>query len=69
MGSEMCIRDRAEYPAHMLFTQKEKQKAEKLTEALFKNHQAVELLRDSTFEVGAVDDTIEDTPLEQRQIS
>ena len=53
---------KAEYPAHMLFTQKEKQKAEKLTEALFKNHQAVELLRDSTFEVGAVDDTIEGYP-------
>lgn len=45
----------AEHPSHILYTIKEKQKAEQLTEALFKNAEAVELLRDSQFEVAAVD--------------
>ena len=45
----------AEYPSHVLYTQKEKQKAERLAEALFKNAEAVEMLRDSQFEIPAVD--------------
>ena len=45
----------AQYPSHILYTNKEKNNAERLTEALLKNEQAVDLLRDSTFEVGAVD--------------
>jgi len=45
----------AEYPSHVLYTKKERQLAERLTEALFKNEQAVELLRDSRFEIPAVD--------------
>jgi hypothetical protein len=51
----------AQYPSHILYTKKERQMAERLTEALLKNDQAVELLRDSVFEVGAVD-TIEGYP-------
>lgn len=44
-----------QYPAHLLYTTKEKKLAEKMTEALFKNHQATELLRDAQFEIPAVD--------------
>jgi hypothetical protein len=42
-------------PSHLLYTTKERKLAERMTEALFKNHQAVELLRDSQFEIPAVD--------------
>ena len=45
----------AEYPKHILYTKKERQLAERMAEALFKNEQAVELLRDSQFEIPAVD--------------
>ena len=45
----------AQHPTHLLFTQKEKAFAEKLTDAIFKNSEAVELLRDSRFEIPAVD--------------
>ena len=43
------------YPAHLLYTNKERRSAERLADALFKNQQAVELLRGAQFEVPAVD--------------
>jgi len=43
------------HPAHLLYTKKERRSAERLADALFKNHQAVELLRGAQFEVPAVD--------------
>jgi hypothetical protein len=46
---------KAEHPNHLLYTTKERKLAERMTEALFKNHQAVELLRDASFEQPAVD--------------
>ena len=46
---------KAEHPAHLLYTVKERRLAERMTEALFKNDQAVELLRDASFELPAVD--------------
>jgi hypothetical protein len=45
----------AEYPNHVLYTVKERQKAERIADAIFKNEQARELLSDSRFEVPAVD--------------
>ena len=45
----------AKYPPHMLYTVKERKNAERLTEALLKNEQAVELLSNAQFEIPAVD--------------
>lgn len=45
----------AEYPKHVLYTQKERSNAERIADAIFKNEQARELLSDSRFEIPAVD--------------
>jgi len=43
------------HPPHLLYTTKERKSAERLADALFKNDQAVEMLRGATYEVPAVD--------------